>query len=339
MSARSTVSARFAGLSPNSLGALYMILGSVGYVTNDALVRAATEEGLDVYQALCLRGIAMTVIFAAITRRRGVHIARQQFTRPLVGRVAAELAGTALFFAALVHLDFANAQTILLLVPFAVTLTAAVALGEPVTGRQYATVLAGFAGVLLVVQPATDGFSLWSLVVVASAALLTVREFATRRVPKAIPAASVALITAVGLTILTGAISVFTGWNAVTPRAALLVVLACLSLTVGYIFTIQTVRVGDLSVSAPFRYTTLLGAVVLGYLFFAEIPDALTLAGCVVIITSGLYAIRLERRKAAQEPSLGEEVGELGEIVVEGERAGRVEGDPSRSTNPIRPGS
>jgi drug/metabolite transporter (DMT)-like permease len=191
----------------------------------------------------------------------------------------------------------------------------------------------------LVVQPSTDGFSLWSLVVVASAALLTVREFATRRVPKAIPADSVALITAVGLTILTGAISVFTGWNAVTPRAALLVVLACLSLTVGYIFTIQTVRVGDLSVSAPFRYTTLLGAVVLGYLFFAEIPDGLTLTGCAVIVTSGIYAIRLERRKVAQEPWLGEEVGELGEIVVEGERAGRVEGDPSQSTNPIRPGS
>ena len=221
--AASTVSSRFAGLSPNSLGALYMIVGSVGYVTNDALVRAATEEGLDVYQALCLRGLAMTVIFAAITRRRGGRITRQQFTRPLVGRVAAELAGTALFFAALVNLDFANAQTILLLVPFAVTLTAALALGEPVTGRQYATVLAGFAGVLLVVQPATDGFSLWSLVVVASAAFMTVREFATRRVHKAIPAASVALITAVGLTILTGVISVFTGWNTVTPRAALLV--------------------------------------------------------------------------------------------------------------------
>lgn len=299
MSAASTVSSRFAGLSPNSLGALYMVLGSVGYVTNDALLRAATEEGLDVYQALCLRGIAMTAIFAAITRRRGVRITRQQFTRPLVGRVAAELAGTALFFAALINLDFANAQTILLLVPFAVTLTAALALGEPVTGRRYATVLAGFAGVLLVVQPATDGFSLWSLVVVGSAALMTVREFATRRVTKAIPAASVALITAVGLTVLTGIIAAVTGWNAVTLRGALLVVLACLCLTVGYIFTIQTVRVGDLSVSAPFRYTTLLGAVVLGYLFFREVPDALTFAGCAVIVASGMYAIRLDRRTGA----------------------------------------
>lgn len=299
MAARPTISARLAGLSPNSLGALYMIVGSVGYVTNDALVRAATEEGLDVYQALCLRGIAMTAIFAAIIRRRGVRVTRLHFTRPLVSRVAAEVVATALFFAALVQLDFANAQTILLVVPFVVTLAAALVLGEPVSARLYAAVLAGFAGVLLVVQPATDGFSWWALVVVASAGFQTIREFATRRVSDEIPAASVALITAVALTVLTGAISAVTGWNSVTPRSALLVVLACLCLTVGYIFTIQTVRVGDLSVSAPFRYTTLLGAVVLGYLFFDEIPGALTMAGCAVIVVSGIYAIRLDRRRVA----------------------------------------
>lgn len=244
-----------------------MIVGSVGYLTNDALVRSATEEGLDVYQALCLRGIAMTVLFAAITRRRGDRFTRLQFTRPLVVRVAAELVATALFFGAL---------------------------------------LAGFAGDLLVVQPATDGFSLWSLAVLASAGLMTIREFATRRVSNEIPATSVALITAAGLTILTGAISFVTGWNSVTPLAALLVVLACLCLIVGYIFTIQTVRVGDLSVSAPFRYTALLGAVILGYLFFDEIPDALTIAGCSAIVASGIYAIHLERRdvvKARPDPT------------------------------------
>ena len=302
VSALPAAGARFAGLSPNSLGALYMVVGSLGYVTNDALVRAATEEGLDVYQALCLRGIAMAVIFAALIRGRGDRITRLRVTRPLATRVAAELVATSLFFAALIHLDFANAQTILLIVPFVVTLTAALALGEAVTARHYATVLAGFVGVLLIVQPATDGFSPWSLVIVASAGFQTVREFATRRVTGDIPAASVALITAVGLTILTGIIAAVTGWNTVTPRAALLVVLACLCLTVGYLFTIQTVRVGDLSVSAPFRYTTLLGAVVLGYLFFAEIPDTLTLAGCAVIIASGISAIRLEQRAAAQHP-------------------------------------
>ena len=297
---------RLANLSPNALGSLYMVVGSLGYVTNDALIREATEEGLDVYQALCLRGIAMSVLFAAATGVRKERIGRDQFTGPLIVRVAAELVATALFFGAIVRLDFANAQTILLIVPFGVTLAAALVLGESVSGRRYATVLAGFLGVLLVVQPATDGFSYWSLAVVAAAACLTVREFATQRISDHIPASLIALITAVSITAMTGGLAIFTGWNSVTAKAGALVLLACLCLIVGYVFTIQTVRVGDLSVSAPFRYTTLLGAVVLGYAFFDEIPDVLTVVGCSIILASGLYSIHLERRvtrRALSHPS------------------------------------
>lgn len=282
--------------SPNTLGAIYMVIGSLGYVTNDALIRLATEEGLDVYQALCLRGLGMTVLFAAAGRVRGERITRELLQRPLLIRVAAELVGTALFFGALVQLEFANAQTILLIVPFAVTLVAALLLGESVTAIHFAFVGAGFVGVLLVVQPATDGFSLWSIAVVGSAACLTVREFATRQVPNDVPASSIALVTAASLTVLTGVIALFTGWHAITPKALFVVVLACLCLAVGYIFTIQTVRVGDLSVSAPFRYTTLLGAVVLGSVFFSEIPNALTIAGCSIIVLAGIASIHLERR-------------------------------------------
>lgn len=273
-----------------------MVLASLGYVTNDALIREATEEGLDVYQALCLRGIAMSVLFAAATGIRRISVMRERLGGPLAVRVAAELVSTALFFGAIIRLDFANAQTILLIVPFVVTLVAASFLGEPVSRLRYITVLAGFIGVLLVVQPATDGFSFWSLAVVASAAGLTVREFATRRIGDDVPSSFIAFATSVAITAMAGALAAFTGWNPVTARAGLLVLLACLCLVVGYVFAIQTVRVGDLSVSAPFRYTTLLGAVVLGYLFFAEVPDVYTIAGCTVIVLSGLSSIHLERR-------------------------------------------
>ena len=300
MSSRFVISNPFDGVSANALGAIYMVIGSLGYVVNDALIRVATDEGLDVYQALCLRGIAMSVLFAGFVRRRRVPIVREQFTRslftrPLIARVGAEVVGAALFFAAIVRIEFATAQTILLLVPFAVTLAAALFLGEAVTTRHYLTVAVGFVGVLFVVQPGTAAFSPWSLAVVAAAAAVTVREFATRGIDDAIPASFIAFITAVAMTVMTGGLAVFTGWNPVTPRAAVVVAAACLCLIVGYVFTIQTVRVGDLSISAPFRYTTLLGAVVLGYVFFNEIPNELTIAGCAIILASGVYAVRLER--------------------------------------------
>ena len=272
-----------------------MVIGSLGYVVNDALIRLATDRGLDVYQALCLRSAAMTVVFAAVTRSRRERITVDALRGPLALRVGAELIATALFFAAIVRLDFANAQTILLVVPFAVTLFAAILLGEQVTALRYAVVAAGFVGVLLVVQPTTDAFSPWSLAALGAAGCLTVREFATRRVDDSIPASTVALVTAASLSLFMGTFGLFTGWSPITGEILVILLAASACLVVGYVFTIQTVRVGDLSVSSPFRYTTLLGAVVLGIIVFDEIPDGLTIAGCLVILVAGLVSIRLEQ--------------------------------------------
>ncbi len=264
-----------------------MAIGSLAYVVNDGLVRIAAEDGLDVYQALFLRGCGMIAIFAAASRLRGERLDRGSLSRPLVGRVAAEVVATAMFFAAIVRLEFANAQTILMLVPFAVTVVAA-RLGEAVTRRRHLLVAIGFAGVIAVVRPTPDGFSPWALLVVAAAAALVVRELATRRVDPTIPPLPIALLTAIAITAMMGAISLVTGWGPITGRAAVVLALACVHLVVGYLCVIETVRVGDLSVSAPFRYTTVVGAVIVGLAFFGETPDALTLVGCALIVGAGV---------------------------------------------------
>lgn len=290
-----TASARRVRLSPNTLGCVFMVLGSLGYVVNDAFVRMVTDDGLDVYQVLFLRGVMMSAIFVAVSAARGDTLRREHVRGPIARRVAAEVAGTALFFAALVRMDFANAQTILMLVPFAVTLIAALRLAEPVGALRYAVVAAGFVGVLIVVRPAGDGFTGWSIVVAVSAGFLVVREFATRRIDPSISALPVATLTAIAITAMMGLISAFTGWGPITGRSVGLMVLACVCLVGGYVFTIQTVRVGDLSVSAPFRYTTLVGAVVLGRIAFDERIDAWTIVGCGVIIGAGVVSIRSDR--------------------------------------------
>lgn len=271
-----------------------MTLGSLAYVVNDGLVRVATEEGLDVYQALFLRGCAMVVLFSAWVRTRGSSLRPQDLGRAAWLRVGAEVVATALFFAALVELEFANAQTILMLVPFAVTVAAALVFGESVSRPQYLLVAIGFVGVVAVVRPTPAGFSGWSLMVVASALALVVREVATRRVPTAVPPVPVALATAVAITAMTGLLSAFRGWGQLTAPATVALGLACLCLVAGYVLTIQSVRVGDLSVSAPFRYSSVVGAVAVGLVLFDETPDALTAVGCVLIVTAGVVAARLE---------------------------------------------
>lgn len=280
-----------------------MALGSLAYVVNDGLIRMGTEDGLDVYQALFLRGCGMVVILAIASRVRNEQLDRRHLTRPLLLRVAAEVVATATFFAALVHLEFANAQAILMLVPFAVTVVAA-RMGEGVSRRRYALVALGFAGVIAVVRPTPSAFSPWTLLVIVSAAALVVREFATRRVESDMPPLPIALLTAVSITSMMGAISAFTGWGAVTARAAVVLVLACVCLVAGYLFVIETVRVGDLSVSAPFRYTSVVGAVAVGLAFFGESPDTLTITGCTLIVLAGVVSARDDARRNRRRPRL-----------------------------------
>ena len=280
-----------------------MALGSLAYVLNDAAVRLASENDLGVYQVIALRGAAMTVLFAAAGRIRGELPRRAHLQPALLGRVAAEVAGTVLFFTALVRMEFANAQAILQIVPLLVTLAAAILLGERVSGRRYATIMVGLVGVVVIIRPATEGFTVWSLVVVLSVMAVVVRELMTRRVGPAIPALSIALLTAAGNTIFASGLSIAGGWTAPSARALTFIGLASGLLVFGYLFTIQTVRVGDLSVSAPFRYTILLGAIVSGTVFFDEPPDVLTVIGASIILATGLYSIsldRFERRSPAE---------------------------------------
>lgn len=274
-----------------------MVLGSLGYVVNDAFVRRATETGPDVYQVLCLRSIGIAAVFAVLGR---VHRPerRNAIRQPaLLLRVGAEMAGSALFFAALIRLDFANAQAILQIVPFAVTLAAAIALKERVDVRQYGAILIGFVGVVVVIRPATEGFSVWSLAAVGTATFMVIREFATRGIDPQTPAPTIAFATATGLGLLTAVLSPPHQWVAFPADAVASLIVSVVSLVIGYHFTIQTVRVGDLSVSAPFRYSILVGAVVMGFVLFDEIPDRFTVVGSLVIVATGIYSIRFERSR------------------------------------------
>ncbi len=292
-------------LSANALGSLYMTLGTLAYVINDGLIRLAVEEGLDVYQSLFLRGCAMVVVFAAIGATRSLRPDRRLLARPLVLRVASEVVATATFFAALIHLEFANAQTILMLVPFAVTVVAGRTLGERVSAYRYALVAVGFLGVIAVIRPTPADFSPWALLVVVSAIAFVGRELATRRVPPSTPPVAIALVTAVAITTMAGALSTIGGWGALTGRAVVYLTLACTFLIAGYLFTIETVRVGDLSVSAPFRYTAVLGSVAVGLVMFDEWPDLLTTIGCVLIVVAGVAAAADESRRPTTMAATG----------------------------------
>lgn len=266
-----------------------------GYVVNDALIKLVAED-VPLFQAIFVRGLIITVLVMGLVTVRGERDRISRVTdRMVVGRMLLEAVATAAYLTALTKLPLASLSAVLQIVPIAVTFAAARLLREPVSIIRVAAVGIGFAGVLLIVRPWSEAFSPWYLLGLVGVALVVLRELVTRNVDQDIPSMVVALGTAVTITTMGLIVSLIQGWSALTIDQTAMLAAAAVFLAVGYVASIITVRVGDLSYSAPFRYTVLVFAIILQIVVFNDVPDTLTLIGAATVSAAGLWVVAAER--------------------------------------------
>ncbi len=280
--------------SDNIASAGWMTLGMAGYVTNDAFIKLAAED-LPLFQSIFLRGVWVCTILVAFNLHRGTLSGlTQHFSKPIAVRLLCETLGTILYLSALTRLPLAGLTAVLQLVPVAVVFVAARLLREPVSLQRVAAVITGFAGVLLVVKPGADSFSSWYLLGFATVVLIIIRELATRQINNSAPTQVVALMTGISITAMGLALSLVEGWGALQTRPVLLLVGAGIFLTIGYVASVATVRIGDLSYSAPFRYSIVVFSIILQIVFFRDVPDVWTFVGSGIVVLAGLWAFRAD---------------------------------------------
>jgi S-adenosylmethionine uptake transporter len=281
----------------NLVGAGYMMLSMAAFTVNDAFVKLAAET-VPLFQMVFLRGVATTLMLA-IT----VHLVsglRFQIPRGDRARVAwrtfFEVATVTVFLTALINMPLANATAILAALPLFVTLGAWWFLGHPIGWKRLAAITIGFGGVMLIVQPGTDGFNAYSLLALLAVVLITGRDLVTRTFSAAVPSMTVAVITAAAVALFGGVMSLTEPWVAIDLRQAALILGAAVFIIGGYVFSILVMRVGDIGFTAPFRYTSLVVALVLGVLVFGEFPNTLALFGGIIVVATGLFTFWRERK-------------------------------------------
>jgi drug/metabolite transporter (DMT)-like permease len=278
-------------VSENRRGIAGMVASMVLFMCNDALVKHVSE-GLPTGQIIFLRGLSATFLIAGLAVVLGAW--RQipaVFDRPVLLRASIDSVGTFLYLVALFHMPLANVTAINLSVPLMLTICAAFILHEQVGWRRWSAVVAGFIGVVLVVQPSTTGFNWFALVALAATATHAARDLLTRRIHAGIPSVIVTLSTAVVVTIAAAVVSAIEGWQPLSWRPVLLLLLASAFLSGGYYLVIDCMRHGELSVVAPFRYTAILWALLLGYLIWGDVPNLLAWVGIALLVGSGLYIL------------------------------------------------
>ena len=286
-------------LSPNLRGALYMTLSMAAFTLNDACVKLVAET-VPLFQVIFLRGLCTTILLAIFVQMTtGLRPSWPRRDRPLIaGRTLAEIAAMVTFTLALTNMAIANATAILAALPLVVTLGAALVFGDKVGWRRLSAICIGFVGVLLIVQPGTDGFNIWSLLVLLSVLVITARDLFTRAFSPAVPTMTVAVLTAGAVCLVGGVLSLFTPWVALDLREAALIAAAAVFIIGGYVFGIMVMRVGEVGFVSPFRYTSLIFALILGLVVFDEFPNALALIGGVIVVSTGIFTLLRERMVA-----------------------------------------
>lgn len=273
-----------------------MAIAMAGFTVNDAMTKLSSTS-VNMGEVMLIRGLFATALVAAIAWHQGALGRISQMLHPMVAiRVAGEVCATVCFLVALSHLPLANVSAVLQALPLAVTMGAALVLSEPVGWRRWIAIATGFAGVMVIIQPGFEGFSGYSAWALACVVFCTIRDIATKRLPNEIPTLLVSTATAAAVTIF-GAILVgpMGGWTSPPAATVGMLAIAAVLLVVGYQFIIMAMREGEISFVAPFRYTALLWAILLGYLIFGDIPDAAMIVGSFVIVASGLYMLYRER--------------------------------------------
>lgn len=282
-------------ISENMRGAGLMMLAMVGFTLNDTALKMLAGE-VPLFQLLFIRGVLATAALALMARKMGqldFRMSRSDL-KWVTLRAVGEASAAYFFLTALFHMPLANATAILQTLPLTVTLGAALFMGMPFGWRRGSTILVGFIGVLLIVRPGTEGFNQYSVYALLSVLCVTLRDLSTRLVSRAVPSLTVTVTSAAGVMLFFGALQLPAQWEPMALTEVGLLLASTTSIVGGYAFSVMVMRVGDISFIAPFRYTGLIWALILGWVVFGDWPHPLTLLGGGIVIASGIYMLYRE---------------------------------------------
>lgn len=288
-------------IQPETRGMIGIILAMLLFSIMDGCAKHLMETHHTV-QVVWARYAGQTalliVLFApSLTRRlRTQHLPLQ------LVRSALLFGATSLFFTAIGLMPLAEAVAVFEVGPLIITILGALVLGEKVGPRRWAGVIAGLCGALIIIRPGLEVFQPVAILPLLAATCLACYQIATRYLGAADSIWTTMLYTAgVGTVVASFAVPFF--WTAPTGWDILLMATFGWIGFAGHLCLVYALGQAPASTLAPFNYAGFVWALVVGLLWFGELPDAVTFFGAGIIICAGIYVWHRERVRAAPIPS------------------------------------
>lgn len=300
------------GLSDgNRLGILSMLAAMVGFALADTLIKLSSQTasgGAGPGQIIVFLGVGGLIAFGVMMLRSGERLTRDVlFDRMVILRTLGDVIAVGAMTTALTRLPVGEVSAILQVQPIVVVLGAAFFLGERVSLRRWLAVVAAFAGVMIILRPGMTAFHPAFFFVLLGVIGLSLRDLATRALHpsrSSVVVSAVANTALIPLGIAIHLVSDVPADTGVETNAILVAASVCG--VVAYYAITQAMRLGEVSVIAPFRYSRIVAAFVIAYLVLGERPDIWTLVGSAIVVAAGIAALMNERRgnRERSEPPL-----------------------------------
>ena len=271
-----------------------MIGGALALTINDGMAKYLTETYL-VGQIMALRGtfILCLLIFLFILARKKLNLKIYSWRNNFY-RAAAMTGSTFCFITGLSYLPIADAIAIAFAAPLLTTLLAVFCLRERVGLHRWVAIFFGFIGVIIIVQPTDDAFKVAALAPLGAAFFGAIRDVITRKITSSESSFTI-LLTSMFLITLAGYLTFPLGWSEFQVEHIWLFLCSSILVGVAQYLMIEAFRLGEVGLISPFKYSSLLWAVIIGFIVWGDIPGYFVLVGATILIISGVYLLRGEK--------------------------------------------
>ena len=281
----------------NFKGILLMLIAMAGFTMEDLFMKKLSVN-LSTGQILITLGFGSSLVFALMAKSKGYKLTAKIFwSKGMLIRQFAEGIAAIAFITSLTLIPLSTVAAVFQATPLVITMGAALFLGEAVGWRRWLAIIVGLIGVLIIIRPGLNSFDPNVGYVLIAVLFVTVRDLITRKLPMNVPFTIVSFQAFASL-IIAGGILIFLSDQKIVglDKNQIYFVLGGIIFgVIGYYCIVASTRIGEAGVVTPFRYSRLLFAIIIGFLFFNERPDFLTLLGASIVIMTGIYTVLRER--------------------------------------------
>ena len=270
-----------------------MIIAMAAFAIEDSLIKAISEK-LQIGHILFIIGLGGSFIFAALVLIKKERILfLEVLSGPMNLRIIAEVIGRVFYSLALALTPLSSTTIILQATPIVVVVGASIFFKEKVSLIRWLAILIGMVGVLIIVQPGTDSFSVFSMLAVIGMAGFAARDLASRAAPKALQIFTLGLHGFLSLSLAGFILTLFSEHSFILPDrvTSIYLVAAIFAGVIGYSGLIKAMRLGEVSAITPFRYSRLLFGIGIGVFIFSETIEFSTVLGCAIILSSSFFVV------------------------------------------------